>query len=319
MLILFFIFILIAKFNSNEIELKKLSKGNNEYNPYTFTFTLNDNQSIYPAIFDTTQSYILMSDENEKEENFLDNYYSKCYYLNDSKGIKECEIIIRNQTTSFYYFLSKEKISDKGILGIIGLSNINRHSINNKNKGHNYSSLSILQEQINFTNYINFIQKEDDEAIMNFGDKDSSFTKGHSRKCKCKDKFWSCELISLKIGGEEIYSQTILQEFAIFSISDEYIIAPKKQGEDTLDYYKTKIKELFGIECHKTFGEDNYSVFICNYFNYEDLPDLSFVMKGGIQIMALSIDLFKIIKDYKLELKIKHYKYQLLLKIIIYY
>jgi len=32
-------------------------------------------------------------------------------------------------------------------------------------------------------------------------------------------------------------------------------------------------------------------------------------MKGGIQIMALSIDLFKILKNYSLEFKIKYYSH----------
>ena len=44
----------------------------------------------------------------------------------------------------------------------------------------------------------------------------------------------------------------------------------------------------------------------CDYFNYEDLPDLSFVMESGFSIMALSIDLFKILKNFTLEFKIKY-------------
>ena len=49
-----------------------------------------------------------------------------------------------------------------------------------------------------------------------------------------------------------------------------------------------------------------YEYLTCDYFNYEDLPDLSFVLKGGIKIMALSIDLFKLLNKNSLELKIKH-------------
>ena len=318
MLILFFLLILITENNSDnsgnsiEIILKKLSNGNNEYSPYTFNFTLDNNTLIkYPSIFDTTQTYILLQEENEVLENIINNNYFNCINYNSTvfKDLSKCEISIRNETT-FYYFKTKEKISDKSILGIIGLSNINKNKsiIIGDNSENYYSSLNILQKDRNFSNkIINFIQKEDDEAIIKFGDIDNQFKKEHSRTCKCNGKYWSCELSSLKIGGNEIYTSQAT-ESAIFSISDEYIIAPSKQGNITLEYYKNKIRELFGIDCYIKFGKYNYSNFTCNYFNYEDLPDLSFVMKGGIQIMALSIDLFKIIKDYKLELKIKYNK-----------
>ena len=46
----------------------------------------------------------------------------------------------------------------------------------------------------------------------------------------------------------------------------------------------------------------------CDYFNYEDLPDLYFAMKGGMGVMALSIDMFKILSNFKLELKLKYRK-----------
>ena len=44
----------------------------------------------------------------------------------------------------------------------------------------------------------------------------------------------------------------------------------------------------------------------CDYFNYEDLPDLYFEMKGGIGVMALSVDMFKILTNYRLEFKLKY-------------
>ena len=68
------------------------------------------------------------------------------------------------------------------------------------------------QEDINSTKYINFIQKEEDEAIMLFGELDSRFHKGSLRACKCIYKYyWSCEVVSLKIGGEEIYTSSSSQ------------------------------------------------------------------------------------------------------------
>jgi len=44
----------------------------------------------------------------------------------------------------------------------------------------------------------------------------------------------------------------------------------------------------------------------CDYFNYEDLPDLYFEMKGVIGVMAFSVDMFKILTNYRLEFKLKY-------------
>ena len=63
--------------------------------------------------------------------------------------------------------------------------------------------------------------------------------KGEYIRCKCKNKYWSYEINNLKIGGYEIYSP-ITTEYEIFSISEEYIIAPKTQENITLTYYKKK-------------------------------------------------------------------------------
>ena len=287
----FYLLQLITKLYSKEIELKKLSNEKNEYNPYVFNFTLSDydnNDTIvkYPSIFDTTQLHILVKDENISE-------------TDEKTGT----IYIKNNTP--FYYLKKNKFDnyDK-YYGIIGLSNKSEPG-NNYDKSYSYLTyLNITQNEEN-KKYINFIQNEN-EALMIFGRKDSKFNNANSRMCKCKEQYWSCEISSIRIGVNDIVYTS--NELGIFSISEEYIIAPKNGGNKTLYYYKNKIKELFNVDC--TLAEDKNDHLInltCDkYFNYEDLPDLSFVMKSGITIMALSIDLFKILKDYKLVFKIKY-------------
>ena len=285
----FYLLLLIAKFNSKEFKLKKLSHENNEYNPYVFNFTLNNDTIIkYPSIFNTSQPYTLLYDENKTSDR------------------EECIKIENNQ---FCYFKTDNSDEVKGYYGIIGISNIRKEAHQKYNKNHSYysylSSLEKEEENEKVYDYINFVQSENDEAVMLFGSLHSHFKNSNSRTCQCGNKFWSCNVSSLKIGANEIYRTTSGNDVAIFSISEEYIILPKYVGNITLDYYKNKIKQLFDVDCY--LGNDTLTNLTCvKYFNYEDLPDLSFVMKDGINILALSIDLFKILKNYSLVLKIKY-------------
>jgi hypothetical protein len=299
------IFILINQLNTIDFTLKKNISIDNEFCPYTLNFTLNNNTfQVYPAIIDTTQSYILTQEEQNNNSSDINNIIIN-YYENNNNYLD-----INISGTIFHYFKAKEKLIDKGYLGIIGISNKNRYknSYINNNNWHKFSYLHMLkQEYGEIQKYINFIQKEDDEALIEFGDINPVFQTSTSRRCSCNNIFWSCELSSLKIGGNEIYPSSS-NEYAIFSISEEFIIAPRYQGNKTLVYYKNLIQELFGEECNLNYtNKNNLANLTCPYFNYEDLPDLSFVMKGGIKIMALSIDLFKILNDFSLELKIKFY------------
>ena len=219
MLILFFLFILITEFNSIEIELEKLSNQNNEYNPYIFNFTLKNNETYeiikYPSIFDTTRSYILIQEDNEQKENDINNTKNNTLSMKYNNLTNYTEYEIKINETTIYYYKTIENITDKGILGIIGLSNKNRNYGIKIKKEHNYSFLNILPADTENPKFINFIQKEDDEAIIQFGGIDSRFKTGHSRKCNCNGRYWSCELSSLKIGGKEILTPTS-PEFAIF-------------------------------------------------------------------------------------------------------
>ena len=169
----------------------------------------------------------------------------------------------------------------------------------------------IKKEEGNLKSYMSFIQKENNEAIMSFGEFDSQFDRGDSNKCFSEyGYYFGCQVLAIKIGVNEIYTpSTGKVEIGIFSISEEYLILPSKPGNETIFYYKNKIKELFGIECIDESKENDEMINItCDYFNYEDLPDLYFEMKGGIGVMALSVDMFKILANYKMEFKIKHRK-----------
>jgi Na+-transporting methylmalonyl-CoA/oxaloacetate decarboxylase gamma subunit len=271
---------LIIKLKSKEFIMKKNSSENNEFNPYIFNFTLDNTSISHLSIFDTSNSYIQIQGENVTNDSL------EHFFINENK---------------FYYIITNN-ISDKDYFGIVGISNkdkITPYIINHENIDQKqYSYLSMLESEKENTGYINFIQKENNEAIMSFGKIERIFNQSSSRICQCNDQYWSCEISTLKVGGKEIYSTSDNnKEYGIFSISEENIIAPYSSGKQIIEFYKNKIEELFGITCNEAFT--------CEYFNYEDLPDLSFVMKGGIGIMALSIDLFKILDNYTLEFKIK--------------
>ena len=259
--------------------MKKNSSENNEFKPYIFNFTLDNTSIAHLSIFDTSNSYILIQDEN-----MTDGNQKQQIYINGSE----------------FYYIKTNSTNNTDYFGIVGISNTNKNSplkINEAEKK-KYSYLSMLKSGGENSGYINFIQKENNEAAISFGKKERIFDQSSSRNCQCNDIYWSCQISSLKVGGKEIYSLTDnKKEYGIFSISEENIIAPKSRGIEIIKFYKKKIKELFDVNCNESLT--------CEYFNYEDLPDLSFVMKGGIGIMALSIDLFKISNNYTLEFKIK--------------
>jgi len=271
---------LIIELKSKEFIMKKNSNENNKFNPYIFNFTIDNTSISHLSIFDTSNSYIQIQGENVTNDSL------ELFYINEKK----------------FYYIKTNNISSKEYFGIVGISNKDKITPNiikeNKIDQKNYSYLSVLESEEEKTGYINFIQKENNEATMSFGIIEKIFKQSSSRSCQCNDQYWSCEISTLKVGGKEIYSTTDNnKEYGIFSISEENIIAPYSRGKEIIDFYKKKIEELFGINCNESLT--------CEYFNYEDLPDLSFVMKGGIGIMALSIDLFKILDNYTLEFKIK--------------
>ena len=303
--IIIFLIILIIEIYSKKYTLIKNPKENNEYSPYIFNFTLYNDLVVYPSIFDTSSLYIVVYNENE--------------IINDSqtKNLYDKEIIINNKT--FKYKVAENELS-KYYKGIIGLSNkVKYEGKNSYDFSRNdrfdefeyniYSYLRMLEkEDENIEKYINFIQNDEYQAEMIFGEIDSRFKNNKWSKCKCSEIYWGCQISSIKIGGNELYTPTSnSKEFGIISISDEYIIVPKEPGDKIITKYKKKIKDIFDIKCNITTEKDYLVHLTCDYFNYEYLPDLSFIMEGGVGIMAISVDLFKIVENHTLELKIKYY------------
>ena len=290
---------ILKKICSKSIFMKKENSENNEFNPYIFNLSLFDQISVYPSFFNMCSFYIHVQDETKDSQKYLeDNIYNVSS--------------IDNKT---FYYINTSFEEDSKIYASVGISinttNYNEFSELNYNKSDFFYLNMIKKEEGNLKSYMSFIQKENNEAIMSFGEFDSQFDKGDSNKCFSEyGYYFGCQVLAIKIGVNEIYTpSTGKVEIGIFSISDEYLILPSKPGNETIFYYKNKIKELFGIECIDESKENDEMINItCDYFNYEDLPDLYFEMKGGIGVMALSVDMFKILANYKMEFKIKHRK-----------
>ena len=285
-----FLIYLIIEINSKKYILIKNSIEKYDFSPYTFDFTLNNQSIANQSIFDTTQTYILIQNNNENSN------LSKNILLNNND--KEDKNITING--KIFKYKTTNKLIDKGYNGIIGLSNIDL------SKMEVYSYLYMIEEEEkNIKRVISFVQTEEKQALMLFGDIDSRFNHSISRKCECSSIYWSCKISSIKVGENELYTPEN-REYGIFSISEEYIIAPKIPGVIIISEYKKIIEGSFGIVCNENENAVNKLVNLtCNYFNYEELPDLTFVMEDGFGIMAISIDLFKII-DNRLEFKIKY-------------
>ena len=293
---------LLKKICSKTIIMKKENNGNNEFNPYIFNLTLLDKISVYPSFFNMCSFYIHVQDDTKDSQNYLeDNIYN-----------------ITSKDNKSFYYINTSIEEENEVFASVGIcvNTTNFKEFSEIEENYNKSDFFYLEmikkeEYGNLKSYISFIQKENNEAIMSFGDFDSQFDKGNSNKCQSVyGYYFGCQVLAIKIGVKEIYTpSTGKVEVGIFSISDEYLILPSKPGNETVFYYKNKIKELFGIECVDESNENDEMINItCDYFNYEDLPDLYFEMKGGIGVMALSIDMFKILANYKMEFKIKHRK-----------
>ena len=297
--------LLIIKIYSKQYLMHKEVGENNEFKPYIFNLSLDNRLFIYPSYFNTSSFYIHIHDKEENNnipfKDHINNITIKdknFYYINRSMNYVENEY-------STSVGISKNFTNYKEFSGLESNFNLT-----------DFSYIDMVQKEQENNNdyegpYMSFIQHENDEAVFSFGEFDSQFDTGDSYKCQSElGYYFSCQISSIKIGVNEIYStSTLKQEIGIFSITDEYLILPSKPGNETIFYYKNKINELFGIECiDENEGTNKMVNITCDYFNYEDLPDLYFEMKGGIGVMALSIDMFKILANFRLELKLKYRK-----------
>ena len=283
--------------------MQKENSKNNEFNRYIFNLTLDNKLHIYPSYFNMCSFYIHNYDD-------LNNFpmFSKENVFNISINDQTFNYI--NTSTGLYNKTYTSVGISKNLTNFKEFSDIEEY-----NKTYFCFLDMVAKEQEKHKSYkgsfISFIQKENDRAVMSFGELDSQFDTSLSHQCQSEyGYYFSCQVSSIKIGVNEIYSpSSARQEIAIFSISDEYIILPNKAGNETILYYNKKIKELFSVECKDESKENDEMINItCDYFNYEYLPDLYFEMKGGMGVMALSIDMFKLLSNFKMELKLKYRK-----------
>ena len=179
------------------------------------------------------------------------------------------------------------------------------------NKIYNY--LDLIQDKVS-QKYINYVQETINKGYILFGEKDEIFNSDNNNRdiktCKCslppdndaQNEFlyyWNCKISSFSVDNiktSSSYSKPINGDiYAIFALSEEYIIAPKKTGEEVINKYKKLIENYYGASCQlENFNNnENIKIMVCKTFNYAGLPDFTITLEGEISLIALSYDLFK--------------------------
>ena len=179
------------------------------------------------------------------------------------------------------------------------------------NKIYNY--LDLIKDKVS-QKYINYIQETINKGYILLGEKDEIFNSDKNDKdiktCKCslppdndiQNEFlyyWNCKISSFSVDNiktSSSYSKPINGDiYAIFALSEEYIIAPKKTGEEVINKYKNLIDDYYGASCLLEDFNNNkdLKIMVCKTFNYPGLPDFTITLEGEISLIALSYDLFK--------------------------
>ena len=303
--IMFFSIVIELKCSMYSYTMNKIEPCNDQFCPYTLDFDFFFNGSKIRTFFDTSSFLHIKEEPNITYQdieyitikNELKTGESHEQYYGGAKNLKYINTISK----------------DNNLSASIGIG-MNDKYFSRPKDYYNNSYFEYLEFN-KVEKYISFIQKDSKTAEISFGGISEEFQYDTSPTCGC-DKmnitntnhvYWCCEITSIKVGGEKI-SYSITKLYGIFSISEEYIIAPKNSGEEVLNYYKKKI--------HKDYGEDTCSIMEdndtkimelnCNYFNYETLPNLYIMFNNTIAVMALSSDLFKVDeKDDKTKLIFK--------------
>lgn len=319
---IFIIFILTyfqKKFTfSLKIELSKIPSDDSdpnsidddtEFYPYLFQYSLASSDSNVSFIFDT-ESYISWEESPDKTcQSKKVNHRTL-----DGQEIIGCpenvSNLFKNQTQ--YTYIKVDDNTAKGYKGKIGLNYIKNQPIFSQ---YNFlKSLDLNQSE----KFINFIQINNKNATMTFGNEDIEDTikQESSRKCKCKieDSFishyayWCCKISTFRSKNVDIYNTDENKSgksiYAIFSISDEFIIAPIGSGEKIMEYYENLIVSIFGATC-RNHTLNNIKTLNCTKFTYEELPDLSIVLEDEIGLLAIASDLFKVVGSNEVMFKIK--------------
>ena len=174
-----------------------------------------------------------------------------------------------------------------------------------------YNYLDLINNEINYK-YINYVQESITSGYILFGEKDEIFSPSKNKRdiksCNCShpsDKslnniflnYWNCKIFSFSVDNikiDSLYSKSINGDiYAVFSLAEEYIIAPNKTGNEIIKYYRDLIDDEFGKECKLEVFKNNMKIMECEIFNYAELPDFTITLEGEISLNALSFDLFK--------------------------
>ena len=178
---------------------------------------------------------------------------------------------------------------------------------NNKDRIYNY--LDLIKDEVS-EKYINYVQDSLNSGYISFGEKDEIFNSNNKDKdiktCMCSQppdndeqynflNFWNCKISSFSIENikvSSLYSKSINGDiFAIFALSEEYIIAPKRTGKEIIDQYKDLIGKK--QKCKMENFKSNLKIMVCKKFNFAGLPDFTITLDGEISLLAFSFDLFK--------------------------
>lgn len=171
-----------------------------------------------------------------------------------------------------------------------------------------YNYLDLIKDEIG-ENYINYIQDSLHSGYILFGEEDKIFKRNNNKRdiktCKCSLppdddsendflNYWNCKINYFSVNNIKIsskYSISINGDiYAIFALSEEYIIAPKNTGEEIINHYKNLIGEN---NCFLETFKSNTKRMVCKKMNFAELPDFTITLEGEISLIALSFDLFK--------------------------
>lgn len=283
---------------------------NTDFSPYLFPYSFIDGFSNVSFIFDTT-SFFSWEDGNNVNDTCEGKKIFKDIKNNKLMGCpKYSDISIINSTKDeslIYYKMENNIFSENK--GAICLNT-------QKNKESDFKQYNFLETLILNKNekYINFIQDNLESATLSIGEINRTFMQERNRKCVCnitenniehQYKYWCCSIIGLRAKNVNIFSNIGKKNlYAIFTISEEFIIAPKDSGSVIMNYYLEQIKRLSGDICQISENNDIQEL-ICNKFTYLELPDLTLVLEKEIGIMAIGSDLFKNINKTHVLFKIK--------------
>ena len=286
-----------------------------EFYPYNFTSSDTIDGGIY--VFDTASFYTWKNIPNKNIYNDEENIITITTKYNEeikgtigltSNNLNLISLNSRNYSKNFGSICIPKKVPDDKIKQIEDILEIK--------DGRFYNYLDLIKNEVS-QKYINYIQESIQSGYILFGEKDEIFDIKKNEKdiktCECVNpidnddflNYWNCKITSFSSDNiilSSLYSKSINGDiYAIFALSEEYIIAPKKTGEEIINYYR----ELIGKKkCSMENYKSNMKRMICEKINYSQLPDFTIILEGEISLIALSFDLFKNVNESYIYFKI---------------